>query len=88
MNNGAPFVSGLIVAGYLIVGLFFLRFWKQLGDRLFGFFATAFLLLALQRSLLTLLRPDHDMVIVLYSLRAFAFLLIVYGIIDKNRKGG
>ena len=31
--------SGVLVMGYLIVGLFFLRFWHESRDRLFGIIA-------------------------------------------------
>lgn len=86
MSNAAPLVSGLIVAGYLVIGVYFLRFWREASDRLFGFFAAAFLLLAAQRVLLTLLAPDDGTALFLYGLRAFAFLLIIYAIIDKNRQ--
>ena len=48
-------VSGLLVMGYFIAGLFFLRFWHETRDRLFGIFAGAFCLLGVQRFLLVLL---------------------------------
>lgn len=86
MSNAAPVVSGLIVAGYAVIGLFFLRFWKQANDRLFGFFALAFGLLALQRLLLTLSTHGETATTLLYGLRAFAFLVILFAVIDKNRK--
>ncbi len=86
MSTSAPFVSGLIVAGYLVIALFFLKFWRQSRDRLFIFFSVAFWLLALQRALLTLLVLSDATTVVLYGLRALAFLMIVYAIVDKNRK--
>ena len=85
MINVAPVVSALILAGYLVIGLFFLRFWRQSRDSLFGYFAAAFWLLAIQRLMLTLLSPDEGLWIFLYGLRAFAFVLIIYAIIVKNR---
>ena len=48
------FMSGLIVAGFLISGLFFLRFWKRTRDSLFVAFALAFWLLALNQTLLVM----------------------------------
>ena len=86
MKDAAPFVSGLITAGYLVIGLYFLRFWRQAADSLFGFFAAAFMILAAQRVLLTLLEPNEGLWIFLYGVRAFAFLLIIYAIVIKNRK--
>lgn len=85
MNTATAMVSGLIVAGYMVIGLFFLRFRRQAHDPLFGYFAAAFWLLALQRGLLTFLAGDDRATLLLYSLRALAFLIIIYAIIDKNR---
>lgn len=80
-------VSGLLVMGYAVAGLFFLRFWRETRDRLFGIFAGAFWLLALQRLLLALSQnPDNEQVW-LYGIRLLAFVLILYAIVDKNRAG-
>lgn len=80
-------VSGAMVMAYFVAGLFFLRFWRDTRDRLFGSFAAAFLLLALQRALLTALvdDPRSGASILLYVIRLLAFLLILWAIIDKNR---
>lgn len=86
MTNAAPLVSGLIISGYLVIAVYFLRFWTQARDALFGFFAASFFLLATQRLLLTLLPQDEGTWIFLYGLRAFAFLLIIYAFVIKNRK--
>lgn len=82
----SAFVSGLLVAGYLVAGLFFLGFWRHSRDRLFLLFAAAFAMLALQRGLLAALAGRGD-VTILYSLRLAAFLVILYAIWDKNRPG-
>lgn len=87
MNELAPLLSGLIVAANIVIGLFFLRFWRQSEDRLFLFFAVAFWILGLQRLLLALLFVDERTSIMLYALRAVGYLIIIYAIIDKNRKG-
>ena len=81
-------VSGALVMAYFVAGLFFLRFWKETRDRLFGIFAAAFWLLCLQRALLTLLVEDADRGehLFFYVIRLFAFLLILWAIIDKNRR--
>ncbi|HEY0015094.1 MAG TPA: DUF5985 family protein [Longimicrobium sp.] len=82
-----PLVSGLLVMGYAVAGLFFLRFWRETRDRLFGIFAGAFWLLAVQRLLLALFQdPDNEQVW-LYGIRLLAFVLILVAIIDKNRGG-
>lgn len=79
------FISGALAAGYAIAGLFFLKFWKQTGDRLFGFFAAAFTLLLIQRVALALARDMIDDPSWYYVVRLLAFVLIVVAVIDKNR---
>jgi hypothetical protein len=82
------FIAGMMVAGDLVAALFFLRFWRQSRDRLFGFFAAAFLLLAAQRTALALLAGAVTDPLPFYVVRALAFILILVAIIDKNRRGG
>ncbi len=88
------FVRGAIVAGCLVVGLFFLRFFRRTWDRLFLFFALSFFLLAAERFMLALVAAyatSADITFWLhafpYWVRAFAYLLIIVGIIDKNVSG-
>lgn len=78
-------LSGAIIAGYAIVGLFFLRFWRDTRDRLFAIFAFSFWMLALQRVLLTVSGDVGERSAYLYLLRLAAFLLIVFAVLDKNR---
>ena len=77
--------SGAITMGYLVVGLFFLRFWREIRDRLFLIFAIAFWMLAVQRVALVLTRNMVETGAGLYLLRLLAYLLILGAIIDKNR---
>ncbi len=67
------------------VALYFLRFWMQSRDRLFLFFATAFAAFALHWIGLGIAQPPVESRHYLYVLRLLAFLLILVGIIDKNR---
>jgi hypothetical protein len=78
-------IAGAIIMGYLVVGLFFLRFWRQTRDRLFLIFAVAFWMLGTQRAALALDRTLQEAHTSLYLLRLFAFLLILLAIVDKNR---
>ena len=77
--------SGAVFFGYIIVGLFFLRFWGQTRARLFACFAAAFFILALERTLMItqLVEPIHQPLV--YCTRLVAFLIIVAGILDANR---
>jgi glucose uptake protein GlcU len=78
-------VTGALVMGYVVIGLFFLRFWKQSHDRLFGFFAAAFFVLAGQRLALAFTTETNENTLYLYLIRLLAFGLILFGILDKNR---
>lgn len=78
--------SGALTIAYAIIALFFYKFRARSGDRLFTLFATAFLILSGQRLVLTVAREWGEDSVWLYTLRLLAFLLIVYAIIDKNRR--
>jgi hypothetical protein len=78
-------VSGAIVMGYAVAGLFFLRFWRETRDRLFLIFSGAFWILGIQRLVLTFTRDMIEDHTALYLVRLFAFLLILAAIVDKNR---
>ena len=78
------FLLGGVVASCLFVGMFFLRFWRKSGDRLFAIFAIAFWIMGLNWLLLAFIQKDEVRTL-LYLLRLGAFVLILLGIIDKNR---
>lgn len=80
------FLSGLIVALCVVAGVVFLKFWRQSRDRLFGFFAGAFFLLALNYVLLAFNPRESEIRAYLYLVRLAAFVVIIVGILDKNRK--
>jgi hypothetical protein len=79
------FVSGLLVMGYAVAALCFLRFWRTSSDRLFLFFSAGFALLAVQRTSLAAaaLLPLPETTY--YAIRLLAFVVILAGIVDKNR---
>jgi hypothetical protein len=77
-------ISGALVMGYLVAAIFFLKFYKTTKDRLFAFFATAFLLLSFQRVALALTTKTVEDTVLIYVIRLIAFLIILYAIIDKN----
>lgn len=78
--------SGAVFFGYMVVGLFFLRFWRQTRARLFACFAVAFFILALERALMItwVIEPIHQPLI--YCTRLVAFLVIAGAIWDANRR--
>jgi hypothetical protein len=79
-------MSGAIIMGYAVAGLYFLRFWRQSRDRLFATFAGAFWLLGIQRLLLSIHPEWNGEYESLYLLRLLAFVMIIWAIIDKNRQ--
>lgn len=81
-------MAGALAMGYLVAGLFFLRFWRDVRDRLFLLFAVAFVLLAVQRVMLALIADTPEAAVPLYGLRLLAFLIIIAAVVDKNRSGG
>ena len=82
----SDFLSGAIVMGFVVVGLFFLRFWKRTRETLFVAFAFAFWLLALGQALLAFTDIPVEERSWLYLLRLAAFSLILVSIWVKNRR--
>ncbi|NUQ20278.1 MAG: hypothetical protein HOQ09_04890 [Gemmatimonadaceae bacterium] len=85
MSLVAAFVAGALAAGYLVIGLFFARFYKRTRDRLFLMFAIAFWVLVVQRIATVLTAEWIEDTTWLYGLRLLAFVIILVAIIDKNR---
>jgi hypothetical protein len=82
------FIDGAIMMMFLAAGVFFLRYWRASGDRLYAMFALAFFILSVNRALLALYShalsmEEHN--VMLYSIRLAAFLIILFAIVDKNR---
>jgi hypothetical protein len=80
------FLMGAIAMGSFVIALFFARFWRTSGDRLFGFFALSFLLLGVTRIGLVLFNDAEEGATHWYWLRLVSFLLILGAIVDKNRR--
>ena len=80
------FTAGLITMGFLVAGLFFIRFHRQTRDGLFLAFGIAFWLLALNQAILGLTDLPVEERSWIYLLRLAAFILILFAIISKNRR--
>jgi hypothetical protein len=87
MNNMVlnQVLSGMVIMGYLVASVFFLRFWRSTHESLFRIFAAAFFILAIQRSALALTTETVEDVTYLFVIRLIAYLLIAVAIIVKNR---
>lgn len=79
------FLSGAVAFGFLVVGLFFLRFWSRTRDALFFWFALAFWLLGLGQTVLALSDIPVEERSSVYLIRLLAFSLILFAIFRKNR---
>ena len=79
------FLQGISSTAAWISGLLFLRFWRDSRDALFAFFGAGFGFLGLSWALLAVSAPTDDTRPYIYSLRLFAFLLIIAGMVAKNR---
>lgn len=87
-------MTGAIAMASAIVALFFLRFWRDTGDRLFWIFALSFFLLGVTRLGLAFSRGFAEPLALSlteaespwYWVRLAAFVLILLAIVDKNRR--
>ena len=79
-------IMGAIAMASCVVALYFLRFWRDTGDRLFAMFSLAFLLLGITRFGLALSRDFTEGHTMWYWARLAAFLMILVAIVDKNRR--
>jgi type IV secretory pathway TrbD component len=82
------FLNGVAAAGFLAVGLFFLRLWRETRDRFFALFGLAFWMMALNGIALLWAAPADEHRHYVYLIRLLAFLLIIAAIVDKNRSAG
>jgi uncharacterized membrane protein HdeD (DUF308 family) len=79
------FLAGIVTGGFLVCGLFFLRFWHRTRDRLFLAFALAFWLLGLAQSILALGNVPAEERSWIFLIRLGAFALILAAVVRKNR---
>lgn len=82
------FVLGMLAMTTVVAALVFLRYWRASGDRLFAFFALAFVAMSVSWTALAATPATFDEIHYVYLVRLLAFVLIIVGIIDKNRRAG
>ena len=85
MTPSHAFAVGALMFGYAVVAVFFVRFWRNTHDRLFAWFAFAFFLLSLNQ-IGFLLLGERDEGTAIYAFRLLVFAMIIWGVIDKNRR--
>lgn len=81
------FFSGAVTLAQLIAGIFFLKFWRRTGDRLFLSFALAFWLLALSQTVGGFVGVSEGRKAAAYVPRVLGYLLILMAIIRTNLGG-
>jgi membrane-associated PAP2 superfamily phosphatase len=79
------FLSGAITLGFLVAGLFFLRFWRRTRDGLFLAFAIAFALLGIGQAVQALANIPQEERSYLFLIRLAAFTIILAAVARKNR---
>jgi hypothetical protein len=85
-NGFYQFLSGTVMFGAGVAGVFFFKFWSKTRDRLFLLFGIGFWLFALERIPLALMNdPTSENNSHVYLIRLAGFILILYAIFDKNR---
>jgi hypothetical protein len=82
----STFLAGALCLGYAIAGLFFLKFWRTAKDAFFLLFALAFILMGIERAVVTLWFGDETVVPGAYVFRLISFFLLICAIVVKNRK--
>ena len=79
-------LSGILIAEYAVIALFFAKFWSKSRDRLFLMFSGAFVVLAVQRVAIAMTQEILEQQAPLYLLRLAAFVVIIVAIVDRNRR--
>lgn len=80
------FVLGAFVMASAAVALFFFRYWRTTSDRLFAIFSVAFGLFAVERTVLASVPAHLEGRHLIFLVRLAAFVLIIFAVIDKNRR--
>lgn len=80
------FMWGVLATGCLMVAIFFVHYWRSSRERLFVYFSAAFGLMTVQWVASALSGTDEEHHAYLLILRILAFICIIAGIVDRNRR--
>jgi hypothetical protein len=80
------FLMGVITTQYLVASLFFFRYSKKTCDNFFKYFSAAFALLGAERIVSIAIAIENELRPLVYLFRLAAFLLIIAGVLMKNRQ--
>ena len=84
MSDFVLFLAGMATMGFLLSGLFFLRFWWRTKDRLFLAFGSAFMLFALNHCIPVLAGIPAEERSWVYLFRLAGFSLLILAIVAKR----
>ena len=82
----ASFLYGAAAMGCAVIALFFHRFWRHSTDLLFLLFSIAFWILGANYIILGLVPIPDETRVPVFLARLIAFALILFAIVDKNRR--
>lgn len=77
---------GAIAACCVVIGLFFVRFWRSTHDIFFLFFALSFFLEGINRMSLVLFSNLHEASPSFYLIRVISYSFIIIAILAKNKR--
>jgi len=86
MSGVHALLQGALAMGTLVIGVIFLRYWRDGGDRFFLYFSLSFFVQAVNRVALAVSASPHEGTPWQYGVRFLAYLLILIAIIEKNRR--
>lgn len=80
------FIYGAATMASFAIALFFFKHYLRTRDRLLAYFGIAFALIGVERIGLLLTSGELQAQSPFYFMRLIAFLLIIFAIVDKNRR--
>lgn len=86
MEAVLQFLYGGLTLICVAIGFFFLRYWHLQRDRLFLWFMTAFFALGSSWGVHLVYATSSESGAHVYLFRLASFVLIIAGIVDKNRR--
>jgi len=81
-------LTGAVITVSLTISLFFLRFWKSTRDKFFLYFAISFALEAVNRTVLIVSLMQTEEMPTYYLIRLVSYALILFAILEKNKRHG
>jgi hypothetical protein len=77
-------LAGAVTMASIVIALFFVRFWRDSGDRFFLYFALSFLLEGVHRLVSAVILVAHEDTPLHYLIRLLSYGLILWAILEKN----